>query len=88
LNAASPVSAHRTRLFVPIAQNFGFDISTEAIHAFNAKIFAEDQAIIEGQKPEDLPLDLMEEAHFPADRSSAAYRRTLANMGLSFRFVR
>lgn len=88
LNAASPVSAHRTRLFVPIAQNFNFDVPTEAIHAFNAKIFAEDQAIIECQKPEDLPLDLSEEAHFPADRSSAAYRRTLANMGLSLRFVR
>jgi phenylpropionate dioxygenase-like ring-hydroxylating dioxygenase large terminal subunit len=88
LNAASPVSAHRTRLFVPIAQNFNFDVPTEAIHAFNAKIFAEDQAIIECQKPEDLPLDLSEEAHFPADRASAAYRRALANMGLSFRYVR
>jgi vanillate O-demethylase monooxygenase subunit len=88
LNAASPVWAHRTRLFVPIAQNFNFDVPAEAIHAFNARMFAEDQTIIERQKPEDLPLDLSEEAHFPADRSSAAYRRALANMGLSFRYVR
>lgn len=87
-NAASPVSAHRTRLFVPIAQNFNFDVPDEQIHAFNARIFAEDQAIIETQMPEDLPLDPGEEAHFPADRSSAAYRRSLAKMGLSFRYAR
>lgn len=87
LNAASPVSARRTRLFVPIAQNFNFDVPTEDIHAFNAQIFAEDQAIIEIQKPEDLPLDLTAEAHFPADRSSAAYRRYLSKMGLSFRYT-
>jgi vanillate O-demethylase monooxygenase subunit len=88
LNAASPVSAHRTRLFVPIAQNFNHDTPDEVIHAFNAQIFAEDQAIIEVQKPEDLPLDLTDEAHFPADRCSAAYRRALAKMGLSFRYTR
>lgn len=87
MNAASPVSAHKTRLFVPIAQNFNHDVSDAVIHAFNAQIFAEDQAIIEVQKPEDLPLDLTAEAHFPADRSSAAYRRSLAKLGLSFRYT-
>ncbi|MGN6482708.1 Rieske 2Fe-2S domain-containing protein [Luteibacter sp.] len=88
LNAACPLSARRTRLFVPIAQNFDFDVSDEQIHAFNARIFAEDRAIIEAQMPEDLPLDPSEEAPFPADRSSAAYRRSLAKMGLSFRYAR
>lgn len=88
LNAACPVSAHETRLFVPIAQNFNHEVPAEAIHAFNAQIFAEDQAMIEIQKPEDLPLDLADEAHFPADRSSTAYRRSLARMGLSFHYTR
>ncbi len=88
LNAACPVSARETRLFVPIAQNFNHEVPAEAIHAFNAQIFAEDQAMIEIQKPEDLPLDLSEEAHFPADRSSTAYRRALARMGLGFNYTR
>jgi vanillate O-demethylase monooxygenase subunit len=49
---------------------------------FNHQVFAEDQAIVEQQYPEDLPLDLHAEAHFPADRSLIPYRRGLAAMGL------
>ena len=83
LNAASPVSARKTRLFVPLTRNFDQTGSLEDVYAFNAQIFAEDQDIVESQKPEDLPLDLMMEAHFEADRSSTTYRRLLASMGLS-----
>ena len=32
--------------------------SVEDVYAFNAQIFAEDQAIVEAQCPEDLPLEL------------------------------
>jgi vanillate O-demethylase monooxygenase subunit len=49
---------------------------------FNYQVFAEDIAIVERQFPEDLPIDLQAEAHFPADRSSIAYRRGLAEIGL------
>ena len=87
LNAASPVSAHKTRLFVPLTRNFDQTGSLEDVYAFNAQIFAEDQDMIESQKPEDLPLDLLAEAHFEADRSSTTYRRLLANMGLSRKFT-
>jgi phenylpropionate dioxygenase-like ring-hydroxylating dioxygenase large terminal subunit len=87
LNLASPVSARRTRLFVPWARNFDIEGSIEDIHAFNAKIIAEDQAIIERQQPQELPLDLNAEIHFAADRTSLAYRRLLKQMGLSFRPV-
>lgn len=38
-------------------------------------------------KPEELPLDLMMEAHFEADRSSTTYRRILAEWGLSKRYT-
>jgi vanillate O-demethylase monooxygenase subunit len=82
LNAASPVSARKTRLFVPIARNFDREGPLEPVYAFNAQIFAEDQAIIECQQPAELPLDPQAEAHFPADRTSTAYRRLLAGMGL------
>ncbi len=87
LNAASPVSARKTRLFVPITRNFDVTGSIEDVYAFNAQIFAEDQAIVERQHPEDLPLDIQAEAHFAADRTSAGYRRLLREMGLSFAYA-
>jgi vanillate O-demethylase monooxygenase subunit len=87
LNAASPVSARRTRLFVPIARNFGVDEPVEPVVAFNARIFSEDQAIVEHQKPEELPLDLTIEAHITADRMSVAYRQLLAGLGLGRGFT-
>ena len=82
LNAASPVSARRTRLFVPICRNFDKDAPIEDTLEFNHRVFAEDIAIVEKQFPEDLPLDLHAEAHFPADRSSITYRKGLAALGL------
>jgi vanillate O-demethylase monooxygenase subunit len=83
LNAACPVSARKTRLFVPLTRNFGMDGPLESVYAFNAQIFAEDQAIVERQCPEDLPLEMDAEAHFAADRSSVGYRRLLRDLGLS-----
>ena len=85
LNLASPVSARKTRLFVPIARNFDVTGSLEDVYAFNAQIFAEDQAIIERQFPAELPLDPREEGHFPADRTSLGYRRLLREMGISLK---
>jgi vanillate O-demethylase monooxygenase subunit len=82
LNAASPVSARKTRLFVPICRNFDKDSPIEQTLDFNYQVFAEDIAIVEQQFPEDLPLDLHAEAHFPADRSSITYRKCLAVIGL------
>jgi hypothetical protein len=54
LNAASPLSARKTRLFVPSARNFDMTGSLEDVYAFNAQIFAEDQSLIERQWPEEL----------------------------------
>ncbi len=82
LNAASPVSARKTRLFVPICRNFDKDAPLQATLDFNYQVFAEDIAIVERQFPEDLPIDLHAEAHFPADRSSITYRKGLAGLGL------
>jgi phenylpropionate dioxygenase-like ring-hydroxylating dioxygenase large terminal subunit len=75
LNAASPMSARRTRLFCPLARNFDKDSSVEDVYAFNFKIFNEDRVIVESQRPEDLPLNIQMEAHIAADRTSIAYRK-------------
>jgi vanillate O-demethylase monooxygenase subunit len=82
MNAASPVSARKTRLFAPIARNFDKHLPVEDAHAFNLRIFEEDRRIVESQRPPHLPLDLGAEMHIPADASSIAYRRGLKRMGL------
>jgi vanillate O-demethylase monooxygenase subunit len=82
LNAASPVSARKMKLFVPICRNFDTDAPLQATLDFNHQVFDEDRTLVERQWPEDLPLDLHTEAHFPADRSSLTYRQMLAAMGL------
>lgn len=83
MNVASPASARETVLFVPLVRNFDITGPLDEVYAFNAQIFAEDQAIVEAQCPEDLPLDTEQEAHFAADRSSVAYRKSMRALGLS-----
>jgi vanillate O-demethylase monooxygenase subunit len=39
----------------------------------------EDKPLVENQRPEDLPLGIMDEVHIPADRMSIAYRRALVH---------
>ncbi|GAA3194695.1 aromatic ring-hydroxylating dioxygenase subunit alpha [Actinocorallia longicatena] len=87
LNAASPVSARRTRMFCPIAKNFATEQPAAEIEAFNRQIFEEDREIVEVQRPENLPLDPRIEVNIPADRSSVAYRRGLRDLGLSHFFT-
>jgi vanillate O-demethylase monooxygenase subunit len=82
LNACSPLSARATRLFVPICRNFDKDLSAEVVRDFNHRVFAEDQEIVEAQCPEDLPIDLTEEVHIRADRTSIEYRKALGKLGL------
>ena len=87
MNAASPVSARQTRMFAPIAKNYDIGQPDEEIYDFNLKIFEEDRAIVEAQRPENLPLDPRIEVNIAADRSSVAYRRGLRALGLSHFFT-
>ncbi len=45
----------KTRLFVPLTRNFDTTGDLQAVYDFNAQIFAEDQDMVESQKPEELP---------------------------------
>jgi phenylpropionate dioxygenase-like ring-hydroxylating dioxygenase large terminal subunit len=87
MNAASPVSARATRMFAPIARDFDTDQPVQAVYDFNRVVFEEDRAIVEVQRPENLPLDPRLEVNVPADRSSVAYRRALRDVGLSAFFT-
>ncbi len=82
LNAASPVSARKTRMFAPICRNFDKDMPLEPVYEFNYQVFAEDKEVVEAQYPEDLPLDMSAESHIGADKTSIAYRRGLRSLGL------
>ncbi|MEV6028497.1 aromatic ring-hydroxylating dioxygenase subunit alpha [Streptomyces sp. NPDC052036] len=66
MNASSPVSARRTRMFAPIARNVDTDQPVQAVYDFNRTVFEEDRAIVEIQKPENLPLDPKLEVRIPA----------------------
>ncbi|EFG84251.1 (2Fe-2S)-binding protein [Novacetimonas hansenii] len=83
MNAASPVSARKTRMFAPMCRNFDKELPLQDVYDFNLRVFEEDRALVEAQRPENLPLDVTLEAHVMADRSSIAYRRALRTMGLS-----
>lgn len=82
LNAASPVSARKTRVFCPICRNFDQDQPLEPVYEFNYQVFAEDKEVVEAQYPEDLPLELRAESHIRADQTSIAYRKGLSALGL------
>lgn len=82
LNAASPISARKTRVFVPICRNFDQDMPLEPVYEFNYQVFEEDKEVVEAQYPEDLPLDMSAESHIGADKTSIAYRRGLRSLGL------
>jgi phenylpropionate dioxygenase-like ring-hydroxylating dioxygenase large terminal subunit len=82
LNAASPTSARQTKVFCPLCRDFDHDAPLQDSLDFNHQVFAEDKAIVESQHPEDLPLDLADEVHIRADKSSITYRKMLASLGL------
>jgi len=77
-----PVSAHETRIFQVVTDTTGKP-DRDFLIAESLLINDEDKPMVEGQHPEDLPLDLTEEIHIPADRFSVTYRRALvAKFGL------
>lgn len=87
LNAASPVSARKTRVFCPICRNFDKDAPLQDTLDFNHQVFAEDKAIVQEQWPEDLPLKLSDEVHIAGDKSSITFRKRLGALGLGKSFT-
>ena len=79
---ASPVSARETNVFLVAARNFDSQVPDEEVIAYDLRIAAQDRPIVEGQRPEELPLDLGEELHVQADAVTIAYRKRLRNLGL------
>ena len=81
LVAASPISAGLTRTFMLNFRNFALDDSDEPFCKFQMEIAERDRAIVESQRPEQLPTDLTVELHTrAADKMSIEYRRWLVEL--------
>lgn len=78
---ASPTSDKLTDMFLWIARNHDLDPESDDQFAqFTHGIMEQDRAIVESQKPEEIPVDLREELHLKVpDASGIAYRRLLGD---------
>lgn len=73
-----PVSAHETKIFQVATDTTGTPDAAFLIEE-SLTINNEDKALVEAQRPEDLPLGIRDEVHIPADAMSIAYRRALVD---------
>jgi phenylpropionate dioxygenase-like ring-hydroxylating dioxygenase large terminal subunit len=86
-NLPSPRSARETKVLFRAARNFDLDGPNDSHTASLVAVLNEDRAVVEAQRPEELPLDLSEEFHIRADRFSTVYRQSLKAMGLGKEFT-
>lgn len=82
-----PLTPHdetHTSAWFYMAMSTNETLSDAEVDQFHSTILAQDVPIVEGQRPELLPLDLQAELHLRSDRTAIAYRRWLAQLGLTF----
>jgi len=84
LYAVCPVDRLRTRGWILMSMNYGFEQDADGIRQFQDTVTGEDIPIVESQRPELLPLDLQEELHLRSDRVAIAYRQYLREVGVTF----
>jgi phenylpropionate dioxygenase-like ring-hydroxylating dioxygenase large terminal subunit len=80
--AVSPLSPKRLRRFYFKTRNYRLDKDAE-LKGFSDIVAQQDRAIVETQRPEELPLDLREEMHTKGpDDPAITYRRLLSKLGV------
>jgi vanillate O-demethylase monooxygenase subunit len=83
----APISAKKCQLIVVFTRNFDKDVPVEDLLKWERAILGEDRAMIEKQKPEEIPLEVSIEIHAKADKASIAFRRWLKKVGLGRSFT-
>jgi phenylpropionate dioxygenase-like ring-hydroxylating dioxygenase large terminal subunit len=78
----TPSKERETTAYMLLSRNYGFDMDDNIFVDFQDKIFSQDLAILESQRPEELPLDLQQELHLKSDRLAIAYRQYLTRLGV------
>jgi phenylpropionate dioxygenase-like ring-hydroxylating dioxygenase large terminal subunit len=77
--AVTPIGAKRIRRHVFISRDYALDRPDAEIRAFVRPATEQDRAVVESQRPEELPVDLAEELHIKGpDAPSVEFRRMLA----------
>ena len=82
--AVCPIEELKSKGWVLMSMNYGFEQSAESLIAFQDEVTGEDIPVVESQRPELLPLDLQSELHLRSDRTAIAYRKWLRQLGLTF----
>lgn len=79
---AAPTTTRSTDVYVCIGRNYDRDPANDAqFAAFTGEVMAQDQRIVESQRPEEIPVSLREELHLKVpDASGVAYRRLLGEI--------
>jgi phenylpropionate dioxygenase-like ring-hydroxylating dioxygenase large terminal subunit len=81
--AVSPTSARSLRRFVYKLRDYDLDAPDDAFIEKSNTVAAQDRAIVEEQRPEELPVDLAAEMHVRGpDDPAVVYRRALAAIGV------
>ena len=84
-SATLPITDGRCKMWVLFARNHSFDRPDSDWSEFSGHVWDEDQAVVETQRPERLPVDLTKEVHLrAADAPGIAYRDKLAELGLEY----
>jgi phenylpropionate dioxygenase-like ring-hydroxylating dioxygenase large terminal subunit len=84
LLAVQPHSPTQSTAWMVMAMNYAHNTPEHELVSYQDRIFAQDQPIVQSQRPELLPLDLQTELHLKSDRTAIAYRKWLNQLGLSF----
>ena len=80
--ASQPETRERCRGYCIIGRNYDLDDPDSTLQEFERVIFGQDQRIVESQRPEQVPFDLVDELHLTFDAVAVAYRRAMRTQGL------
>jgi phenylpropionate dioxygenase-like ring-hydroxylating dioxygenase large terminal subunit len=80
----TPHETVRSTAWMLMSMNYAHETPASELIAWQDTIFAQDQPILESQRPELLPLDLQAELHLRSDRTALAYRMWLRKLGVTF----
>jgi vanillate O-demethylase monooxygenase subunit len=80
---SQPVASDRCIGYCLVARNYNLDQPASVLQEFERVIFAQDQRVVESQRPEAVPFDLSSELHLRFDAVAVAYRRAMQAHGLA-----
>jgi len=84
LASVTPAGDAESLAWLILALNYAHDTPADELRRFQDEVSNQDIPVVEGQRPELLPLDLQAELHLRSDRAALAYRKWLKKIGLRY----